>query len=548
VRDRDRANRFTTRMSKSPSMEDHKLASMEEAVFATLVEDEGLGFKATYSLREKNKGHGNRRKSFFFRSQSVQNGFCVEKEAGKFKKVMCSGATPPSPRRPSTMGPSVVFSPVDKDAERITTLPEEAANEACTEASSEVAAQRAKNSGMLLNPTPRGGPERGSVISTSSLRDTRDTQLTQSVVQQETSSSTLGMSLYSRFPLVASWLCLWGILPQGCLAHEVQNGYLDFLAFHWNQIIMLVIAVAILSHRVLELFTMRMQIFRLCDLLLALDSAACLILMRSLRCCQRFVQEEVVLLHYADSRGFSASWGSQSRRHLLLIIVCWISAVSSRLLFGGVGSWPGVFAHAADFGWLHAAEFVFVTGIFTGVNFTLLHHMNALVTATDTYSYNLLSTDDLCVQEGAQEWNILQAMLRRVSGANAGCFLASATASMLMLLLCVVGMLLDGAGGDRGSIIATLVPVLILSGVMGKVLMHAAEVTGRCRRVPPFINSIDTSEEHRCQVQFLVQYIENSAAGYYIREVKITAELALKVIYIGVMAIFTMFTKAATGV
>jgi len=234
------------------------------------------------------------------------------------------------------------------------------------------------------------------------------------------------------------------------------------------------------------------------------------------------------------------------------VALCWLGAVASRAALGGAEGWPGVGGGQLTRGnsfYLDVVAFVFASGIFASTMFCLLHFINALVWGIDTYSYHFMLKPDY--QQGVHEWNVLQAVLRRASGAMERTFKVCAVTSLLMLFLCAAEVALpsaDAAEGPLGGTLPTLVPVVFLVAIMGLVLLKAADVTGRCRRVPPFINSLCFGGDcHLHERQYLVQYIANSAAGFYISEVQLTAAVAIKMVYLGAMAMITIFTKAAAS-
>jgi len=348
---------------------------------------------------------------------------------------------------------------------------------------------------------------------------------------------------------VSLWLRLWGVLP--CSAAAQGDGPLRTLRALWNQLLVLLCVLLALVHAAAKLHE-AVDFQRLGDLVLALSALGCLAAARTLQGCDLFNASESVLAHYAEQRGFASAWRARSRWQLLEFGLAWLLTVASRLLPFLLAPEPA----AADV-WvgLEILAFAFVTGVFTATTFCLLHFTSALVRGIDAYSCIFMFNPDLAA--GVHEWNVLSAILRRASGAMEACFIVCIIASSLLLFCCAADVVLDGPRAEGGLLQGrgpgrpqgrgpTLLPAVVLGACMGRVLLHAAGVTGHCRRVSPFINSLAfRSAAWMHDRQCLVQYIESSAAGFYIREVPLTAGDALKMVYLGTMAMITIFTKAA---
>merc|ERR1712113_176011 len=63
-------------------------------------------------------------------------------------------------------------------------------------------------------------------------------------------------------------------------------------------------------------------------------------------------------------------------------------------------------------------------------------------------------------------------------------------------------------------------------------LFQTASVTEKCSRAPAFVNSLATAEDTiNLNRQYVVQYMEHSAAGLYIKRVRITTMMVFKFAY-----------------
>merc|ERR1712107_385915 len=92
-----------------------------------------------------------------------------------------------------------------------------------------------------------------------------------------------------------------------------------------------------------------------------------------------------------------------------------------------------------------------------------------------------------------------------------------------------------------------LLSVSLLALVDARLFLWAAEVTEKCARVPPLVNSLSFGVDVDPQRHYLVEYVAYSAAGFYVKEVRLTAAMALKLAYISGLVAFGVLTKVASG-
>lgn len=76
-------------------------------------------------------------------------------------------------------------------------------------------------------------------------------------------------------------------------------------------------------------------------------------------------------------------------------------------------------------------------------------------------------------------------------------------------------------------------------------VFRAAAITEKCNRVPALINSWTRMEQlidH--EKQYIVQYIMHSAAGFYVKGVRLNATWALKLLYLFGVLLFSLLTQS----
>merc|ERR1719433_2061588 len=111
-----------------------------------------------------------------------------------------------------------------------------------------------------------------------------------------------------------------------------------------------------------------------------------------------------------------------------------------------------------------------------------------------------------------------------------------------------MGELADLRGMDLVRWLVALVPGLLIIMLVSKVLLSAANVTSHCARVPAFINSLDLSNLGvDFRRQYMVTYVINSDAGYFISEAKVTGAVVIKLAYVVCVAALTALTRIASG-
>jgi len=113
-----------------------------------------------------------------------------------------------------------------------------------------------------------------------------------------------------------------------------------------------------------------------------------------------------------------------------------------------------------------------------------------------------------------------------------------------MVVLLAVADIILSSEDIRSAKLRGLVPgALIMLGVT-RMFFCAAAVTDKCAHVPSLINSLDFScESPDHERQYVVDYILHSAAGFYVFEVRLNSELALKFLYMCGIVTFALATK-----
>jgi hypothetical protein len=164
--------------------------------------------------------------------------------------------------------------------------------------------------------------------------------------------------------------------------------------------------------------------------------------------------------------------------------------------------------------------------VFLGIVSGILHVSCALTMVIDSYATHFDSAS-FRLDTSVHEWNLLQAVLRKVSGAAEKGFLAVQSTAIAL----VTGVILAARDpSNLGDLAWLFSAALLVVGVMF-IFFKAAEVSERCMRMPSVINSLNFGECVDARRHYLVEFISYSAAGFYVWEVRLTAAIALKLTY-----------------
>mmetsp|Transcript_163942 Transcript_163942/g.525779 ORF Transcript_163942/g.525779 Transcript_163942/m.525779 type:complete len:1060 (-) Transcript_163942:19-3198(-) len=253
---------------------------------------------------------------------------------------------------------------------------------------------------------------------------------------------------------------------------------------------------------------------------------------------------------YATAFGFYHNWHIVSRNRLAVVTAMYITSAIAKVagvlyvyfdesIKGFVSEDPVMLVF-----------FLMSSAMLFALIFCMLHVCSCLEMAIDQYCIRFFEAADL--SKGIAEWNVLQALLRRAAHTVEVCFLAVSTGVLAVLLLTGVEMFNlssrdYGEGVMASGITLGLWAMWVLppTGLVFYAVFRAAAITEKCNRVPALVNSwslIDEQIDH--EKQYTVQYIIQSAAGFYVKGVRLNATWALKLSYFFGVLMFTMLTQS----
>eukprot|EP00929_Paragymnodinium_shiwhaense_P000426 TRINITY_DN100677_c0_g1_i1.p1 TRINITY_DN100677_c0_g1~~TRINITY_DN100677_c0_g1_i1.p1 ORF type:complete len:1197 (+),score=182.03 TRINITY_DN100677_c0_g1_i1:245-3592(+) len=182
--------------------------------------------------------------------------------------------------------------------------------------------------------------------------------------------------------------------------------------------------------------------------------------------------------------------------------------------------------------------------------YSVLHICSALKLTVDGFFMRFFEEKDFC--RGIAEWNAVQAILRRAAHAIDGCLVSMGTSVAGSMMLTCASILSAKQAGDVQQVqqrmwrlISWLPQVMLILFCLFK----AAAVTEHCLRAPALVNSLIVDQEDTInpERQYMVTYIEQSAAGFYVQGVRLTAFMVLKCTYLLVVVTFSFVAQTQSG-
>lgn len=260
--------------------------------------------------------------------------------------------------------------------------------------------------------------------------------------------------------------------------------------------------------------------FMLSDVVIALGAVAGLLAIGILWGSQRLQSCEAILRTCSEEQEF-CSVVPAIGFDTLLTIAAWVLLVGSRLGATYVLDQEERFTFdAAEV--IHVALFL--------VSSTELLVLTLMVLRINRFQSGLVDNfcyvfwESLNYRQAVGAWNELQARVRMSSSAIEGCFAALQVTLVLTALALVVDF--QSVQGNEWAVASSLI---LLSG-LSQIVLRASAVTEACIRVPQLINSTSLGEDQMDHDRmYLVHYIDSSAAGFYVFNVRLTSGTAIKV-------------------
>lgn len=194
------------------------------------------------------------------------------------------------------------------------------------------------------------------------------------------------------------------------------------------------------------------------------------------------------------------------------------------------------------------------TGALCAAFYCILHVCCALEYAIHHFCLHIFEEPTAACS--VEQWNVLQAMLRRAAHSVEGGFVSASTGVLCVIVLTFLELfslfatqtyssfveVMPEEGACFGFWVGWVVPPTAL---VFYTVFRAASVSEHCDRVPAMVNcGLFEDGEIDNQKLYAVQYIRQSAAGFYIKGVHVTTTWAFKLSYMSGVLLFTLLTQS----
>jgi len=246
---------------------------------------------------------------------------------------------------------------------------------------------------------------------------------------------------------------------------------------------------------------------------------------------------------------FRGSWQRASRQERRFFFAAW--AFFSCLSFAaaqGMESWlqelrsPNLDVQLNFVGpLLHVSHGLFVvafgatSALVFMFAFVHAHILMGLDSSLDCWCCDLVNDPNF--HAGIQSWNLLQALLKAI-GRELAFSLAVAQGmgyfGLVLFLVKLFDVLLRSELETYPIVAEALasIPLLVLLALNLRVCSHAAALTEKCGVIPAFVSQIPSGIVADKARQYLVRYVSDSSAGFFVGSVRLTQEVFFKQMYL----------------
>lgn len=264
------------------------------------------------------------------------------------------------------------------------------------------------------------------------------------------------------------------------------------------------------------------------------------------------------LQSFARTAGVQEVWGKASKLRLCFVLVCWAFMVGCRVAQLVL---PSCNAHVlavgpatTSFSATSLVAFAVIAGVFAMLVYLQLHVCCGLELAVDSFCLRFVQGMDY--KQSVLQWGVVQALLRGAARTIDSCFVALGTTVSATLVLTAVSVYQLVLGSDGTNLRSLGHCSALWSGwILAPVVMLlyatfcAAAVTEKCQRVAPFVNLWAVEAQPiDFERQFASLHILHSAAGFYVKGVRLSGSMALKLVYLFGVVLFTFLTRAVLAV
>lgn len=254
---------------------------------------------------------------------------------------------------------------------------------------------------------------------------------------------------------------------------------------------------------------------------------------------------------------FTLEWRTVAGRHWFKHALAWSLMVLLEFLTQGLFIWDSLGEDANGIQTHHIIDVLSVVSFAVCsawlyvVAYTQSHLLAALDVCLDCWCYDLVGDTDF--PSGVITWNRLQALLKSVGRSLASSFIAMQALGAIGLVYSLASGIMVCFQSDFSperilrEALSSL-PVIFLFTLNMTVCAKGAALTEKCRNIPALVNQLPSAECIDMERQYLVNFLKDSAAGFCVKDVRLTSEMLAKLFIIVGGIISGLFAAASRAI
>lgn len=249
---------------------------------------------------------------------------------------------------------------------------------------------------------------------------------------------------------------------------------------------------------------------------------------------------------HAIARGFDGKWAIASIWRLVVVVGLWAATMACRIYAD-----TGVISTKRPLSPVSLVTFGVANAVLAALIYCHLHVCCGFGLAVDWYCERFFRGCDS--SRAISEWNILQALLRRAAHTIENCVLTLGASILSVLLL--TGLEFQKMSNSSSPLqtagltckVSWASWVLPPTALMFFAVFEGAAITEKCSRVSSLVNSWIASDDQQIDHQrhFVVQYIVQSHAGFYIKGTRLRARGVWTLAYIAGGVLFSLLSQSS---
>jgi len=231
------------------------------------------------------------------------------------------------------------------------------------------------------------------------------------------------------------------------------------------------------------------------------------------------------------------------RRKLRLFFIAWLFLICTQIVSHGLQWYLLDYQHGDGFTPVHDMVFKVLgciavlcvasgSGLILSVAYVQSGFISGLDAAIDCWCNHMLTFPDF--ELGVQSWANMEALLKSVARELGKIFVLIHTFSSVGLIYLLANCTTYLFRMDELLVVPTVaeglaaLPLFFLFSLSMWLFGTAAALTEKCNMIPSLVNKISSQETMSQDKAFLVNFIQNSNAGFFVGNVKLTQETFVK--------------------